>query len=216
MEIRINFFTVSMAVLATAFVLVSTSSNNAVAQPYEDAKDFVESIASKVVANIKDPLLNERQRLRRYGQIFDEALDSKLIARVAIGRHLRKASPEQTLQYFKDFRSYIIDIYANRFGGHGDAKLEVSSKIRTTKKDTLVSAIIKGPKMSPKDVTFRVRNSGDNYKIVDVTVDGVSLVVTKRSEFNSIIYNQGLDGLLKVLAEKRFDGPNPTHIFKAL
>ena len=70
--------------------------------------------------------------------------------------------------------------------------------------------------MSPKDVTFRVRNFGDSYKFVDVTVDGVSLVVTKRSEFNSIIYNQGIDGLLEILAQKRFDGPNPKLIFDAL
>jgi phospholipid transport system substrate-binding protein len=214
MKIRINIVAVSMAILVAVFVLVPTSSSNAVAQPYEDAKDFVETVAGKVVANIKDPDLSKRQRLRRYGQIFDDALDSKLIARIAIGRHLRKASPEQKAQYFKDFRSYIIDIYANRFGGHGDAKLEFLSKTRATKKDALVSARIKGPKMSPKDVTFRVRNSVDKYKIVDVTVDGVSLVVTKRSEFNSIIYNQGIDGLLKALAEKRFDGPNPTLLFE--
>lgn len=205
----------AVVILMSAIVVVMTSSNYSVAQPYEDAKTFVESVASKVVANIKDPHLNEGQRLQRYGQIFDYALDSRLIARIAIGHHLRKATPEQKVQYFKDFQSYIIDIYADRFGGHADAKLEVLSKMRTTKNDTLVSAKIKGPNLSPKDVIFRVRNSDGKFKIVDVTVDGVSLVLTKRSEFNSLVYNQGIDGLLKALAKKRFDGPDPTMIFDA-
>lgn len=205
----------AVVILMSAIVVVMTSSNYSVAQPYEDAKTFVESVASKVVANIKNPQLNDEQRLQRYGQIFDYALDSKLIARIAIGHHLRKATPEQKVQYFKDFRSYIIDIYADRFGGHADASLKVLSEMRTTKNDTLVSAKIKGPNLSPKNVIFRVRSSDDDYKIVDVTVDGVSLVLTKRSEFSSIVYNQGLKGLLKALAKKRFDRPDPAAIFGA-
>ena len=216
MKIRINVVAVPLAILTATFVLVMMSRTHAVAQPYENAKSFVESVANKIVANIKDTQLNDAQRLQRYGEIFDYALDSKLIARIAIGPHLRKATPEQKVQYFNDFRSHIIDIYAARFGGHGNAKLEVLSKMRTTKNDTLVSARIKGPKISSKEIVFRVRKSNDEYKIVDVTIDGVSLVLTKRSEFNSIVYNRGIKGLLKALAMNRFDKPNPTRIFQAM
>ncbi len=129
---------------------------------------------------------------------------------------MRKASPEQKEQYFNRFRGYIIGIYADRFGGHGGARLEVISALRTTKVDTLVNANISGPKISTKDTVFRVRNSDNGYKIVDVVVDGVSLVLTKRAEFSSIVYREGIKGLLETLAARRVRRPDPTRIYLKL
>ncbi len=195
------------------FMLVSGNIVNAA--PGESAEKFVENVAKQVVDTIKNPQFNDKQRLKQYGRIFDFAIDSPLIARIAAGRHLRRVTPEQKKQYFASFNDYIVEIYANRFGGHLSASLNVINELKTSKSDTLVYVKIKGPKLSPKDTVFRVRKFDDGYKIADVVVDGVSLVLTKRAEFNSIIYRKGFEGLFDALKNKRLQRPSTTRLFKA-
>jgi phospholipid transport system substrate-binding protein len=172
-------------------------------------------VAKQVVDTIKNPQLNDQQRLDRYGRIFDFAIDTPLIARIAAGRHLRRVTAEQKKRYFASFNDYIVAIYADRFGGHCGATLSVISELKTSKSDTLVYVKIHGPKISPKDTVFRVRKFDHGYKIADVVVDGVSLILTKRAEFNSIIYREGFEGLLGALKNKQLKAPSPTRLFNA-
>ena len=185
------------------------------AQSNDGATMFVEDVAQRVVATIKAPGLSDAQRRERYGRIFDHALDIRHIARVAIGHHLRAVNVAQKAQYFANFRRHIIDIYAYRFGGHDDARLEVLGEVHNAESETLVNARISGPRMASKDTVFRVRRTGGGFKIVDVTVDGVSLVLAKRSEFNSIVYNHGIEELLALLAAGHGRSPDPTNVFRA-
>jgi ABC-type transporter MlaC component len=164
---------VSTAISASVVVVLMSTPNHVIAQSHEGAKNFIEMIAKQVVATIEDPRLTDEQRTGRYGEILDYALDVRLIARTAIGHHIRDITSEQKERYFKNFQRYIIDIYADRFGGHDDARLEVLGDVRNSEFDTLVNAKISGPRMSPRDTVFRVRGSDDGYKIVDVAVDGV-------------------------------------------
>ena len=55
----------------------------------------------------------------------------------------------------------------------------------------------------PLSMNFRVRQMNDRLRIIDVTIAGVSLIVTKRSEFDAIIRHEGLPGLLRRLDEKQ-------------
>jgi phospholipid transport system substrate-binding protein len=95
---------------------------------------------------------------------------------------------------------------ARGFAGEGFKVLRQQSSSPT---ESLVVARISRKFGAPLDLTFRVRMTGKNHRIIDVTVAGVSLIVTKRSEFDSIIRREGLPGLLRRLDSKSTAGAMP-------
>ena len=212
MKLRLRIIAI---VFATAVQIQMAPIQSSLADSPLTAKIFVENVANQVVATIDDKKLTKEQKIERYGQIFDYALDISLIARISIGHHFRNVSTEQRKLYFSNFRTHIIEVYSGRFGGFLNAKLDVLNEIKSSKDTTLVSGKIGGPNMKPKDTVFRVRRGVDGFKIVDVTIDGISLVLTKRSEFNSIVYHHGIEELIDALARKKLGRANPARVFNA-
>jgi phospholipid transport system substrate-binding protein len=66
-------------------------------------------------------------------------------------------------------------------------------------KDVVVSTRILRPSGPPIDADWRVRTTGERYRIIDVMVEGVSMVITQRSEFAAVVQRHGLQGLIEVL-----------------
>ena len=67
------------------------------------------------------------------------------------------------------------------------------------RKEKYIAAISAKP---PASVDYAMRKSDSGWKIVDITAEGISLVLTYRSEFEQIVQQAGIDGLIKRLAEK--------------
>ena len=99
----------------------------------------------------------------------------------------------------------VVNVYAQRFGDYKGQKFEVKSARPVGNGDVLVTSFIIPTDGSDNiQVDWRVRNKGGTMKIVDVLVSGVSMSVTQRSDFSSVIQRGGgsVDVLLKYLKEK--------------
>ena len=79
----------AVVIFTSTSIFMLASGNIVNAAPGETAEKFVENVAKQVVDTIKNPQFNDKQRLKQFGRIFDFAIDSPLIARIAAGRHLR-------------------------------------------------------------------------------------------------------------------------------
>ena len=88
-------------------------------------------------------------------------------------------------------------IYASRLGDYGGETLRVISA-RAAGNDTIVTTEVRGPDRPPLKVDWRVRGDAGTYKVVDIIIEGASMVITQRDEFASVIRRSGgnLDGLL--------------------
>lgn len=193
-----DFLRISIVTAAPLAFLIAFSAAHA--EPMSPAGAFVESAAQDVISIINAPQVRENEQVDRYDTVFERTVDGDLIARIAVGRHWRQASDEQRREYLKLFRAHVTAIYAARFGSHPDAKVEIVNEIPASPTDTLVSAQITSPKDDEKlDTVFRVSNEEGHYRIVDVTVNGMSLVLTKRAEIDSIVVKKGFDELLAAL-----------------
>ena len=122
-----------------------------------------------------------------------------------LGRYWRTASSEQRHEYLELFRGYVLAGLSRRMGGAKRIeKVDVTGSQPARGQDSMVATLITlGNGAPPSRVEWRVRRTGDGYRIVDVVAEGVSLVLTNRNEFGAIVAKSGLDGLLRQLREWR-------------
>jgi phospholipid transport system substrate-binding protein len=136
--------------------------------------------------------LTKAQKTESFRRLLNNSFDLDTIGRFALGRFWNTASPAQRTEYLSLFRKMVVDVYSNRFDEYKGEKIETRSFRSLGNGDTLVSSfIIPNNGGEEVRVDWRVRNRGAGYKVVDVLVAGVSMSVTQRSEFASIIQRGG-------------------------
>ena len=160
------------------------------------AARFVDGLGQKVVAVLRDAKLDRAARLERLTQILDEATDLALVARLVLGRYWREASEAQRREFVALFRALLLQTVAERLDGYGGETYEVLGAQPVDERDALVSTRIQRPGSTPMAVDWRVRDLGGRLVLVDIVAEGVSLVVTQRSEVAEIVGRSGIEGLL--------------------
>lgn len=155
--------------------------------------------ALKVLGKNVDPNL----RVTRFRQLFTEDFDVPAIARFVLGRYWRLATPAQQQEFVHVFTNYIALAYANRLAEYSGETLRVTGT-RAAPDGQLVSSQIIRTDGPPARVDWLLTPQGGAYKITDVVVEGVSMAVTQRSEFASVIQRNGgqVQGLITALREK--------------
>lgn len=181
-------------------VLVSISETNE-----QGALDFVKSTAETGLTFLSDPDSSEEQKKKEFKKLLDGSFDLDTIGRFVLGKYWNSATPAQQKEYSSLFRKMVVEVYAGRFGDYKGQKFEVKSVRSISSKDSLVTSFIYPENGGdPIKVDWRVRKTGATYKVVDVLVTGVSMSVTQRSDFASVIQRGGgnIDVLIDYLKNK--------------
>lgn len=167
----------------------------------EGAKNFITGMGNKAIGFLSDEGLSKQQKANEFRKLLNHHYDMNTIARFALGRNWSQATPAQRKEYQLLFKKMIVDVYSNRFDEYQGQSFEVKSVRPTGKKDHLVSSLIVPDQGAKVKVDWRVRHSNGRYKVIDVMVEGVSMALTQRSEFASIIQRGGgnLDTLIEHL-----------------
>ena len=166
------------------------------------AQEFIEDMASRGLAFLENPSLSKADQKEEFKYLLNDSFDLRTIGRFALGRYWRQASPEQREEYFEKFESMVVNSYAERFDDYQGQKLVVNNARADSENDTIVFSTIRAQGSSPSiRVDWRVRYSNGAYRVVDVLVEGVSMSLTQRSEFASIIQRGGgnVEALLRKL-----------------
>jgi phospholipid transport system substrate-binding protein len=173
------------------------------AEPDADAaRSMIETVGNDVLEVLRDTGLSDQQKYERLVTLLNEPIDLDLVARLILGRHWRTASEPQRTEYLELFRAFALHTLASRLDVYGGQGFEITGAKVVGRDDALVSTRIlsDGP---PLAVDWRVRQRDDDRMVaIDVIVEGVSLIVTQRSEFGAVIERQGIDGLLSELRRR--------------
>lgn len=165
------------------------------------AHQFIKEVASRGLAFLSNPDITKEQQVEDFKNLLNDSFDLKTIGRFALGRYWRQATPEQREEYVQLFQKMVINSYAERFKDYQGQNLVVESARADSDIDTIVFSKIAAGKSSPEiKVDWRVRYKDGAYRVVDVLVEGVSMSLTQRSEFASIIQRGG--GNVESLLEK--------------
>ena len=193
----------------TVILLLAFSPLPVAADTLDDAITFVQNLGDNAIEVLKAPDSTPEQRRVMFQGLLASGFAVDTIGRFALGRYWRAATPEQRLEYLRLFRLFILNTYASRLDGYSGQSFSVVKAHPIDDKDTLVNTEVSQTNAQPLRVDYRVRARHGDYKIVDVLVEGISLVTTQRSEFASIINREGFDGLLDLMRD--YDGTAPSN-----
>ncbi len=155
------------------------------------AKNFVDKLAQDGIGFLTDESLGEEERKSQFRKFLIKNFDMKAIGRFALGRYWRASSDKEQKEYLDLFQDMIVDVYSKRFSEYDGQKLDVQSVRPEGKSDSIVTSVIipnSGPKVR---VDWRVRYKNNQYRVIDIIVEGVSMALTQRSDFASVIQRGG-------------------------
>jgi ABC-type transport system involved in resistance to organic solvents, auxiliary component len=177
--------------LGALFLLLLPGAGHAATNPTE-AKVFIEQLSEQAIAALTPPEISREERERRCRDLLRANFAVETIGQFVLGRHWRTATPEERAEFMTLFEDFIVDTYADRFSRYTGQKLDVyDATTEPETGDALVKSQIQRASGAPVQVGWRVRQMPEGLRIVDVSVEGVSMGVTQRSDFASVIRNNG-------------------------
>ncbi len=168
---------------------------------------LVQKITDEVLAAIKsDKQLAAGDKQKAIKLAEEKVLpyiDFEQATRLAVGRAWSQASAEQKKRLVGEFRNMLVRTYSNAISAYQGQTLKVlPARGKQDPEDTVVRTQFVRAGGQPLPIEFHMRQADKTWKVYDIVVEGVSLVMTYRSEFDAVVKQEGIDGLLKRLAQK--------------
>lgn len=177
--------------------------------PAGDAEQFIKGLASQAIKELGDKGVSPEERGQRFRKLFVKHFDVPTIARWVLGRYWPSATSEQRQQYLALFEEMIVVTYSERFVELGEDVFSVTEAQAKGEQDIIVRSKLERPNYDSRvQLDWRVRVREGELRILDVMVEGVSMGQTQRSEFASVIRNNGgtIDGLIEELRKRSKGG----------
>jgi phospholipid transport system substrate-binding protein len=137
--------------------------------------------------------------------------DFSRMTQLAVGKYWRTATPEQKQSLVTEFRNMLVRTYTKVFTVYRDQTVEVKpSKIATDDTEVTVKTVISKPGSQPILVDYEMKKADSGWKVYDISIDGVSMVMSYRGTFATQIQESGIDGLIKTLSVKNVNAADVT------
>ncbi|GMR08762.1 MAG: ABC transporter substrate-binding protein [Gammaproteobacteria bacterium] len=195
------------------YIAIVTSLFLAVASVRAD--DSVRTDPVLLIQDTTDKLLtslrSNRKLLSENPQYINELINSAVVehfdfekmSRLVLGKHWRKASTEQRQQFPEEFKALLVRTYATALLEYDNQDIRyLTSPASEARDEAIVKTEIMPRNASAIPVNYRLSRNGEHWKVYDITIDGISLVMTYRSTFASQIRLVGISGLIGKLARK--------------
>ena len=164
---------------------------------------FVNSIADRVVDVIESQSSNEQKR-EKLNDIFCEYVDIDWMGKFALGKYYRKLNKEQLQEYLIAYRNFLINTYVSKFTEYNGQNLYIESVKVLSKSQYVVNIKINNPKNATEqiNISYRIKDFSNQYQIRDMIVEGLSVIIGQKSDFDSIISKDGINSLIQRLRNK--------------
>lgn len=184
------------------------------AEKAQSAKAFVQELSTSVITDLASQEITDSERVKRLRRLLREHFDVPAVGRFVLGIYARQASEEQFREFLKLYDIYVAHNYAGLFKKYSGETIEALREQPASDGTSLVFARINQTSGPPVALEIRVRDKGGAYKVLDIKVEGVSMPLTHRKQFASVISRSGngINGLLSALrkATDRFEAETPS------
>lgn len=168
--------------------------------PPEEAEAFVGALAEHALDTLALQTISLEEREAEFRQILSAGFALRYIGLLALGKKYRSlATREEIAEYQLYFGEFILKKYSALLGGYAGETFVVLGSKSSGKRDVLVSSEIRRRAGSTIPTEWRVRRIRQALKIIDIKVDGLSMVQSQRDEFEAILSREGMIGLIAVL-----------------
>jgi phospholipid transport system substrate-binding protein len=177
----------------------------------DSARQLVVDVSNQVIQALKkDPNLAQRDPNAIY-KLLDRTVaphfDFDATAKLVLGPYWRQANPAQRQRFIQEFRTYLVQFYAVSLAKYKDQKIEYKPmRAPAADNEAVVRSVVQQQNGPPIPIDYWMHHEGGDWKVYDVTVDGVSMVASNRSSFAEEIRQGGIDKLTNTLAERNRKG----------
>jgi phospholipid transport system substrate-binding protein len=171
-----------------------------------DPEATVQSLAAQIWQALGRTDLDNGARVDAIAALLVNATDVELLSRLVLGRYWQELDDDQKARYQTLFRDVVMRNFASRLNqyakdAHGplEERFTISSSAAAGKQDVLVRSTVRPVSGDSLAVDWRLRGSDGGPVIIDVIIEGVSLLVSQRAEFAAVIERSDMEGLLAEL-----------------
>jgi phospholipid transport system substrate-binding protein len=165
------------------------------------AKAAVDATVDSVMAVLNDEALPIEQKRDAIEAIAYERFDFNTISKLVLARNWRRMTPAQREQFEQEFKRHLSVTYGDSLDRYGEETVEITDSRAERNGDVTVRTRILG-EGDPLGVDYRLRSRNGSWYVIDVIVEGVSLLSNFRSQTQEIISAEGPEGLIQKLREK--------------
>jgi phospholipid transport system substrate-binding protein len=167
----------------------------------------VEQITSRVIAILADHSASADDKRRRIQDVVYAAVDFETLSRLVLARNWSRFNDAQRAQFMDQFKEHLSMTYGRNVEGYKNEKVTIVGSRQEAKGDwTVKTKILRGGGPGDILVDYRLRQLGGEWRIIDVIIEGVSLVSNYRSQFQDIVASGGPDRLIGLLRDKNAKG----------
>ena len=168
------------------------------------AGQFVQGLGDRAILELTDQKISDAERVNRMRALLQQSFDEEAVARFVLGVYWNRASEAERAEFIKLYETLVSYTYAGLFKKYSGETFQVLRE-RDIDGDTVVYSQINQPGGGqPIPVEMLVRPASGGFRAVDIKVEGISMPLTHRKEYASVIQrNQGqVGGLLRILRDK--------------
>jgi len=164
-------------------------------------EEFVAKFANEATAILGSEQISKNEKNNKFTNLVMSAIDLNLISQFVLSKTWKSATDDQKERYISAFKKYFINSYANKLDQYSGEKIIVNGSEEAGKYVIVDTNIVReGTDTLKINLKWRLLNKNDDIKIIDLNIEGISLVIAQREEFQSFLANN--DGDLEALIDK--------------
>lgn len=166
------------------------------------ARALIERTVDDVLKILNDEALDSAERRSRLEQLAWERFDFDTMSKAVVARYWRSFTAPQKVDFVAEFKAFLSRTYGDRIDRYTNEQVEVVGQRVTPRGNVMILTRIVGGQYGGAEVEYMLKHREDRWRVIDVKVEGISLVLNYRDQFKSLLAKGGPEHLLEQLKKK--------------
>ena len=195
----------AVAALAAVLLAAPIAGEGAAQATRSAPMAVISDTVDEVLAVLNDASLGSAERRSRIEEIAYRRFDFGAMSRLVVARYWKRFTPAQQEELVREFKAFLARTYGDRIDRYNQEQIEIVGERQEPRGDVSVLTRIVGGEYDAAEVDYRLRGKDGRWRIIDVKIEGISLVLNYRDQFKAVLSRGGPDGLLEALRKKNVD-----------
>jgi phospholipid transport system substrate-binding protein len=173
--------------------------------PTAGPRALVQETVDRVLEILDDPDLDDDQRRTRIEALAFSVFDFKTVSRLVMARNWKKLDKAQRADFGEEFKQYLARNYGQRLERYEKAEVEVLGARPEPRGDATVLTRVVGAQYDGISMNYRLRFRAQKWQVIDIVIEGVSMLANFRAQFAEVVSREGVDGLLAAMRARNLD-----------
>jgi phospholipid transport system substrate-binding protein len=166
---------------------------------------LIAKTVDEVLGVLEKPDLDDAQRRAQIEAIAFSVFDFSTTSKLVLARNWKKLSKPQRVEFVEEFKQYLSRNYGSRFEGYEKTEVKVLSARVEPRRDVTVFTQVVGSQYDGITMNYRLRFRQEEWKVIDIVIEGVSMLANFRAQFSEVVSREGVDGLLEAMRSRNAD-----------